>query len=179
MSESSALSNFLLPRQRFEWEMDLLPAEAGRRLRRATDPRPHYTPFDQDIGLFRGTLSDSEARLQLRGAFSTEDMQPPLLYLKFDACEVGTRVTGLIVSRRGNAIVSALSSFFVAIFFGGGALMARSLTGVAFSIVATLLIFLLAMYGHKSRFNDRADELRAALKTALSGDESGFYPFTG
>ncbi|MFT3997123.1 MAG: hypothetical protein QM667_06930 [Asticcacaulis sp.] len=177
----SLLYAFLFPKHRFDWQLDISARDAERRLRRATDPRPHYTPFDQDIGLFRGEIDARAFKLKLRapGGLRASNVPSPLVFGELEDQDAASILHGRVALQNISLILCLPSTLFAAWFFGGWEVLGGRFESLLPSLTAGLLAFCIANTQRVLLLHGQVKSIKAALRTALSGDESSFYPFSG
>jgi hypothetical protein len=180
MSLLSRLLGLFLPTCRIVWRVDAPILEAERRLKRATDPRPQYRLFDQDVGLFRGSIHEGRFNLGLKRQNYGRNFFPPRLSGRFEALDEATRVIIFIKPNNANIGICVFSALSMFLFFGGWRFVVEgNVSGLWVGVIAFLITLLLTSTWHYTHFHGKAEEMQVALRTALSGDESGFYPFSG
>jgi len=177
----SLLYAFLFPEYRFDWQLDISAHEAERRLLRATDPRPHYTPFDQDVGLFRGEIDARSFKLKLRvpGGLRASNFPPPFIFGELEDQDAASILRGRVAPQNLSLILCLPPTLLAAWIFGGWKVFDGHFENLLPSLTAGLLVFCITNIQRIRALNDHGKRIKAALRTALSGDESSFYPFSG
>ncbi|ESQ77016.1 hypothetical protein [Asticcacaulis sp. YBE204] len=172
------LAALVFPRHRFKWDLDISASEAERRLRRATDPRRHYTPFDQDIGLFRGEIETLEFNLKLKG-LNESNFPTPRIVGMLEPVDERSILYGQIKALHFGLVYCVMATGAALWLFGGWMVVRGNMEMVASSLTAGIIAFAVTSFWRLFQFNADVKDIKAALRTALSGDESRFYPFSG